>query len=151
VGQQTGLQRVQVQLNEGTINLYNTSLGVLLTGADEREQQRQLDQIFAIIDDHIMTEYDGELGRTVLGGTFNNVPSSPLMMTLDATLFYDAFAGSDANQSATLVRTDVEARVDYLWLWGRTLPSIGNGIIDSPASDHRLVFVEVSLQNDESP
>jgi hypothetical protein len=47
-----------------------------------------------------------------------------------------------------LVRTGVRARVDYLWFWEQALPSLGNGVIDSSASDHRLAFVEVLLRRD---
>lgn len=152
IGQQTGLQRVQIQPDEGAITLYNTWLGVLLDGESveerEREQQQQLNQIFSIIERHITNDYGGQLGRAVLGGTFNNVPNSPLIQTIQATNFSDTFAGSNIINSATLVRTGVQARLDYLWLWEQTLPSNGNGVIDSRASDHRLAFVEVLLRRD---
>lgn len=152
IGQQTGLQRVQIQPDEGAITLYNTWLGILLDGESveerEREQQQQLTQIFSIIEDHILNDYGGQLGRAVLGGTFNNVPNSPLIQTIQNTNFNDTFAGSNIINSATLVRTGVQARVDYLWFWEQALPSMGNGVIDSPASDHRLAFVEVLLRRD---
>lgn len=152
IGQQTGLQRVQIQPDEGAITLYNTWLGVLLDGESveerEREQQQQLTQLFSIIEGHILNDYGGQLGRAVLGGTFNNVPNSPLVDTIQQTNFNDTFAGSNIINSATLVRTGVRARVDYLWLWERALPSNGNGVIDSTASDHRLAFVEVLLRRD---
>ncbi len=152
IGQQTGLQRVQIQPDEGAITLYNTWLGVLLDGESveerEREQQQQLSQIFTIVEGHILNDYAGQLGRAVLGGTFNNVPNSPLIQTIQNTNFNDTFAGSNIINSATLVRTGVQARVDYLWFWEQALPSMGNGVIDSPASDHRLAFVEVLLRRD---
>ncbi|PJF20741.1 MAG: hypothetical protein CUN56_14635, partial [Phototrophicales bacterium] len=112
------------------------------------EQQQQLNQIFSIIEHHITNDYGGQLGRAVLGGTFNNVPNSPLIQTIQATNFNDTFAGANIINSATLVRTGVQARLDYLWLWEQTLPSNGNGVIDSNASDHRLAFVEVLLRRD---
>lgn len=152
IGQQTGLQRVQIQPDEGAITLYNTWLGVLLDGESveerEREQQQQLNQIFSVIERHITNDYGGQLGRAILGGTFNNVPNSPLIDTIQNTNFNDTFAGSNLINSATLVRTGVRARTDYLWLWEQTLTSNGNGVIDSNASDHRLAFVEVILRRD---
>jgi endonuclease/exonuclease/phosphatase family metal-dependent hydrolase len=152
IGQQTGLQRVQIQIDEGAITLYNTWLGVLLDGESvedrESEQQQQLSQIFSIIEGHIINDYNGQLGRAILGGTFNNVPNSPLIDNIKNTPFNDTFAGSNLINSATLVRTGVRARTDYLWLWEQTLASNGNGVIDSNASDHRLAFVEVLLRRD---
>lgn len=152
IGQQTGLQRVQIQPDEGAITLYNTWLGVLLDGESveerEREQQQQLSQIFSIIEGHIVNDYGGQLGRAMLGGTFNNVPNSPLINTIQQTNFSDTFAGSNIINSATLVRTGVRARVDYVWLWEQTLQSSGNGVIDSTASDHRLAFIEVLIRRD---
>jgi endonuclease/exonuclease/phosphatase family metal-dependent hydrolase len=152
IGQRTGLQRVQIQPDEGAITLYNTWLGILLDGTSveeqEREQQQQLNVIFAIIDNHIQKDYGGQLGRAILGGTFNNVPNSPLIQKIQNTNFNDTFAGSNLLNSATLVRTGIRARVDYLWLWEQTLPSNGNGVIESSASDHRLAFVEVLLRRD---
>lgn len=152
IGQQTGLQRIQIQPDEGAITIYNTWLGVLLDGESveerEREQQQQLQQIFSIIEGHILNDYGGQLGRAVLGGTFNNVPNSPLINTIQDTNFNDTFAGSNIINSATLVRTGVQARVDYLWFWEQSLPSMGNGVIESSASDHRLAFVEVLLRRD---
>jgi len=152
IGQQTGLQRVQIQPDAGAITLYNTWIGVLLDGESvedrEREQQQQLNQIFSIIEGHIINDYGGQLGRAILGGTFNNVPNSPLIDTIQNTNFNDTFAGSNLINSATLVRTGVRARTDYLWLWEQTLASNGNGVIDSSASDHRLAFVEVILRRD---
>ncbi len=152
IGQQTGLQRIQIQPDEAAITIYNTWLGVLLDGENveerEREQQQQLNQIFSILEGHIANDYGGQLGRAVLGGTFNNVPNSPLISSIQATNFNDTFAGSNIINSATLVRTGIQARVDYLWFWEQSLPSLGNGVIESGASDHRLAFVEVLLRRD---
>lgn len=152
IGQQTGLQRIQIQPDEGAITIYNTWLGVLLDGESveerEREQQQQLSQIFSIIERHITEDYGGQLGRAILGGTFNNVPNSPLIQTIQNTNFNDTFAGSNIINSATLIRTGIRARVDYLWLWEQTLPANGNGVIESSASDHRLAFVEVLIRRD---
>lgn len=146
---QTGLQRVQIRPDEGVITLYNTALGLLLAGESieqqERNQRLQLDAILSTLESHILSDYGGRLGRAILGGTFNNVPDSPLMQRLANTGFVDPFAGSNLALSATYITGEQRARLDYVWLWSESLRSSGNGVIDSPASNHRLAFVGVEI------
>jgi endonuclease/exonuclease/phosphatase family metal-dependent hydrolase len=148
IGLQTGLQRVQILPSPDTVvTLYNTWLGYLLdTGGvtlseQEQDQIRQLNEIFALIAaDHP----DGVLGRTVLGGTFNNVPDSPLIAEMRRAGFSDPFAGLPLELSATLVRTGIPAaRFDYLWL--RNLSAVGAIVIDNGASDHGMAVAGVQL------
>lgn len=151
LGQQTGLQRVQIQPEPGVvITIYNTWLEYLLevgggTSIEEQQQaqQVQLNEVFTIIASH---HPGGALGRTVLGGTFNNVPDSPLMQQLSGAGFTDPFAGLPLEIAATLVRSGVpRARFDYIWL--RNLPANeGVLVLDSPASDHRLAVVGVFIE-----
>jgi len=151
VDRDTGLQRVQIRPDESALTLYNTSLGFLLQGnsvEDQESNQRdQLSKILATIEEHIKTDYRGQLGRAILGGTFNNVPDSPLLQKLAVTGFLDPFAGSNLELSATLVRVDRKARFDYLWVWRLGLTPIGSNVMmDSAASDHRLAFVAVQIR-----
>lgn len=150
VDRQTGLQRVQIRPDESAVTLYNTSLGFLLQGSSiteqERNQRDQLNLILATLETHIRLDYGGQPGRMILGGTFHNVPDSPLMQMLARTGFIDPFAGTNPDLSATLVRVDRQARVDYLWLWSQSLSSTGNGVIASAASDHRLAFAGVQIR-----
>ncbi len=150
VDTQTGLQRVQIRPDESAVTIYNTSLGLLLQGnsieEQESNQRNQLNVILQTIESHITLDYGGQLGRALLGGTFHNVPDSPLLQTLQRTGFSDPFAGSNPDLSYTLVRADREARIDYLWLWSPGLSSTGNGVINSDASDHRLAFVGVQIR-----
>lgn len=152
---QTGLQRVQIQPDDGVLTLYNTSLGLLLEGEDaaarERNQMQQMNEILATIEQHIRTDYGGQLGRAVLGGTFNNVPDSDLIRRLqNETGFRDPFAGSNVEITATLRRTGFPpARFDYIWLWSQSLEATGNNVIDSRASDHRMAVVGVRLRRGE--
>ena len=95
VGNQTGLQRVQVQPDTGVITVYNTWLDPLIDtgGAQtieelESSQQAQLDQIFSILSAH---HPNGQLGRTAIGGTFNNVPDSALVERIGEQGFVDHF------------------------------------------------------------
>ncbi len=152
VDQQTGMQRVQIQPDEGVLTIYNTSLGLLLQAESieeqEANQRTQLNFILRTIEAHIRNDYGGQLGRAILGGTFHNVPDSPLIDVVRQTGFNDPFAGSNIELTTTLLRADRSGRVDYLWLWAQTLPAIGNNVIDSRASDHRMAVVGVQIRRD---
>jgi endonuclease/exonuclease/phosphatase family metal-dependent hydrolase len=150
IATQTGLQRVQVLPDSGVITVYNTWLDPLLdTGGElttetlESSQQAQLSQIIAIINAHHAP--DRQLGRTVIGGTFNNIPESQLIRRMIESGFEDHFAGQPLELSATFWRTGQRARLDYLWLT-RNLPALGAIVIDTHASDHRMAVIEVELR-----
>ncbi|MGV2435640.1 MAG UNVERIFIED_CONTAM: hypothetical protein LVT10_12860 [Anaerolineae bacterium] len=75
--------RIQPNDDDSIITLYNTWLGLLIDSIgskslpeQEQDQQQQLNAIFTQIQSH---HPNRTLGRTVLGGTFNNVPDSPLI------------------------------------------------------------------------
>ncbi|MEZ4666642.1 MAG: endonuclease/exonuclease/phosphatase family protein [Anaerolineae bacterium] len=152
VGNQTGVQRVQIQPKDGTlITLYNTRLEYLLANTadgrsaddQEQEQQRQLNEIFGLLAGRFAED---QLGRLVVGGTFNNVPDSPLGDQMRKAGFIDPFAGTGLpiELTATFSRTGYpQVRFDYLWLWRRSLVPNGVGTVDSTASDHRMVAVDV--------
>lgn len=146
--QQTGLQRVQIRPDAGVITLYNTWLAFLLDTGDgrsieeqEQDQQRQLNEVFAIVSAH---HPDGNLGRMIIGGTFNNVPDSPLIAEMRRAGFRDPFEGQPKETTATLWRTGLpRVQLDYLWL--RSLGALGAIVMDSAASDHRMAVVEVQI------
>lgn len=147
VGQQTGLQRVQVRPDEGVITVYNTWLGLLLDGAggrtltqQEQDQQRQLNEMLAIISAN--SGPSGTLGRLVIGGTFNNVPDSDLIAQMKATGLVDPFESQPPTESYTLSQTGRRARLDYLWT---NMLALGAVTIDSRASDHALAVVGVQV------
>ncbi len=146
--QQTGLQRVQIRPDAGVVTLYNTWLAFLLETGDgrtieeqEQDQQRQLTEVFATISAH---HPDGNLGRMVIGGTFNNVPDSPLITQLRNAGFRDPLAELPPELQATLWRVGLpRVRLDYLWV--RSMLTLGAVVMDSAASDHRMAVVEVQL------
>lgn len=145
---QTGLQRVQIRPDAGVVTLYNTWLGFLLEGIDgttleeqEQDQQQQLNEVFRIIS---AQHPDGNLGRVLLGGTFNNIPSSALVDQMRQVGFTDPFAGLPIELAATFIRANYPpTRLDYLWL--RSLNATGVNVIDTRASDHRLAVVGVEI------
>jgi endonuclease/exonuclease/phosphatase family metal-dependent hydrolase len=153
IGNQTGLQRVQILPAPGTgVTIYNTWLGYLfeLSGASvaelEQDQQRQLEEILTTVYSHFPNQV---LGRVILGGTFNNVPDSPLIQTVRSLGFRDPNEGLPLELSATLVRSGLpRARFDYLWLYN--LDSLGPFTMPSAASDHRMTGAGVRLVRAES-
>lgn len=122
VATQTGLQRVQIRPDANVITIYNLWLDPLLdTGglvslADlERGQREQLAQIFQIVNTHIAQ--DGGVGRRIIGGTFNNIPSSEIITSIVRSGFKDYFADVTPEITMTFKRTGLQARLDYLWAW----------------------------------
>ena len=142
-GQQTGLQRVIIRPDEGEITLYNTWLGVLVEDVgggtinqQEQDQRRQLEEILRIVNSHGQNSLTS-VGRVVLGGTFNNVPSSDLIQRiLSLNWVSDPFADQPSATSNTFVQTSRLARFDYIFT---NILALGSGVIENiPASDHRM-------------
>jgi len=150
-GNQAGLQRVQIRPDQGVITLYNTRLEFLLEAGDgrtveeqEQEQQRQLNEIFTILSSR---HPDGNLGRMVIGGTFNNIPTSPLADQMRAAGFVDPLAGLPIELNSTLWRIGYpRVQLDYLWVWRRSLVSLGAQTINTAASDHRMAVIETLIR-----
>ncbi len=147
VGSQTGVQWVQVRPDEGVVTLYNTWLGLLLEAGTDRtldqqqqDQQRQLDELLTFVASN--TGPSGALGRLVIGGTFNNIPDSDLIVQMRQTGLTDPFESQPSSQSVTFIQTGREARLDYLWT---NMLSLRAGVIDSRASDHGLAVVELQI------
>ena len=152
VGTQTGLQRVQVRPDAGVITVFNTWLDPLLdTGGSTLEEleESQRNQLFEIerliVAQHQDASGQLQLGRAVIGGTFNTVPDSPLVQRMIDQGFVDQFAGRPLETSATFWRTGQRARLDYLWTT-RNLQVVRAGVIDTNPSDHRLAVIAVRLR-----
>jgi len=155
VGNQTGVQRVEIRPDAGVITIYNTWLGLLLEAPGERtidlqeqDQQRQLNEIFALI---ASQHPDGQLGRMIVGGTFNNIPDSPLLDQMRQAGFANPFAGLPVELSATLRRTG-QPRVQLDYIWTRPpLFNLGAGVMPGTASDHLMAVVEVRITSQPQP
>ncbi len=154
VGQQTGVQRVQVRPNTDVdiVTIYNTWLGLLVQpintdpnaraiAMQEQDQQRQLGEILSLIR---LQDPNWFLARLVIGGTFNNIPDSPLLDELRGSGYCDPFADLPLEITATLRRTGQIARLDYLWTLNLDCRG-GTGVIRSSASDHELAFAFLDL------
>lgn len=146
-GQQTGVQRVVITPDEGTVTLYNTWLGLLLEGAgnrtlteQEQDQQRQLIELISLVRANSST--GGALGRLVVGGTFNNVPDSDVVRQMRATGLIDPFESQPVTESYTFIQTGRRARLDYLFT---NLLALGAVVVDTRASDHALAVVGLQI------
>lgn len=146
-GNQTGVQRVVLDPDEGEISIYNTWLGLLVEGAggrtisqQEQDQQRQLNELLAIVSAY--ASQTGTPGRLVIGGTFNNIPDSDLIQQMRATGLNDPFEAQPPAQSHTLRQTGRQARLDYLWT---NMLALGAIVVDSRASDHALAVIGVQI------
>ncbi len=152
-GSQTGLQRIQIRPDDGVITLYNTRLEYLLEASEDRsveeqqqDQQRQLNEIFGLLNS---TYANDKLGRLLIGGTFNNIPDSPIGDQMRNAGFIDPFAGTGlpSELSATLWRTGYpKVQFDYLWLWRRSLVPVGANTVSTNASDHRMAVIETFIK-----
>ncbi|MBL8153685.1 MAG: endonuclease/exonuclease/phosphatase family protein [Anaerolineae bacterium] len=156
-GNQTGLQWVQIRPDDSIITLYNTRLEFLLDTGDgrsiedqEQDQQRQLSEIFAVLGRNYA---DGNPGRMLVGGTFNNIPDSSLSDAMRSAGFVDPFAGLATELSATLWRTGYpRVQLDYLWVWQgqprrpNVMIALGANTVNTAASDHRMAVIEASIR-----
>ena len=146
VGKQTGVLYARLMAADSQpIDVYDTELGFLLKDANqstadqEQDQRTQLGQVFGLIN---QTD-PGLTIRTLLGGSFNNVPTSDLYQIVSQS-FSDPFAGQAVEKTITWrLVNQIVSRVDYLWLHG--INSLGAGIVPVAASTHDLAVVEISL------
>ncbi len=146
MGLQTGVQRAIVRMANGGIDVYNTWLGLLVEGgsisAQEQDQFVQIREILTLIERNAALM--SEPLPVVLGGTFNNVPGSPVYNEVAFRNYVDPFAEMDVPEDAAITLRRMGAgvaRFDYIWLRGLR-PRIP-AVIERDPSDHRLVVVEV--------
>lgn len=145
-GKQMGVQFLRLMApDRAELHVYNTQLGFLLKDsgqsvqAQEQDQTQQIQEIFGFINqnDPALTS------RTVVGGTFNNVPFSDIYQYM-AQSYIDPFAGLQAEKAVTWnLVNGVTSRVDYLWL--RNITSRFVGVVPMPQSTHNMAVVEIGL------
>ncbi len=146
IGKQTGVQYVRLTApDRAVLDIYNTELGYLLrdstnsTQAQEQDQLTQLSQIFGLISQNDPTLTT----RTLIGGTFNNTPSSDLYQRMFQA-FADPFGGLASEKAITWrLVNNITSRVDYVWLRRITATSVG--VVDMAATTHNMAVVEIGL------
>ena len=138
--EQTAIVHAQVRMDNPSSNAgdappatpvldaYGTWLGL-----EPEERARQLQDALTII---------GSATPAVLGGDFNAEPDSPTYRALQAASFVDPFTAAGLEEAPTAPATNPKERIDFVW--ARGLDVRGAQVLDSRASDHRLVVVELA-------
>jgi len=125
--EQTAIVRAQVEVGDDILDAYGIWLGL-----EPEERAVQLGEALDFI---------GE-GPVAFGGDFNSTPDSPIYRQLVDAGFTDGAADDDA--SPTSPSEEPRNRIDYVWIRG--LRPVGAKVLDSTASDHRMLVVEALLE-----
>jgi endonuclease/exonuclease/phosphatase family metal-dependent hydrolase len=133
--EQTAIVSARVQMEERVLHAYGTWLGL-----EPEERARQLEDALATIGDAV---------PAVLGGDFNATPGSPTYNTIQAAGFTDPFAVGDFDAAPTSPAVDPAQRIDFVWARGLAVREAE--VLDSLASDHLMVVVELTLRASAEP
>jgi endonuclease/exonuclease/phosphatase family metal-dependent hydrolase len=124
--EQTAIVHAQVRVGDQPLDAYGIWLGL-----EAEERALQLTDALAFI--------TGE-GPAVLGGDFNSRPDSPVYRRLVEAGFSDPFVTGGFEPAPTSPSESPQERIDYVWTRG--LSAVDARVLDSTASDHRLVVIE---------
>ncbi len=125
----TGIIRARLRVGERPLDAYAIWLGLT-----PEERAAQLSDALAFI-------AQAEAGvPAVWGGDFNATPDSPVHARIAAAGFTDPFVALDLGPGFTVPADDPQERIDFVWLRGLT--PLDGAVLDSQASDHRMVVVE---------
>jgi endonuclease/exonuclease/phosphatase family metal-dependent hydrolase len=127
--EQTGIIWVQVEGAGGPSNAFAIWLGL-----EPGERARQLDAALPFLDAHP--------GPAAFGGDFNSTPDSPVYARISDAGFVDPFVALGLGSPPTDPAIEPTERIDFVWL--RDLLPLDAQVLESTASDHRLVVVEAA-------
>jgi endonuclease/exonuclease/phosphatase family metal-dependent hydrolase len=127
--EQTSIVHARVQVGDQPLDAYGIWLGL-----EPDERARQLEHALSII---------GTASPAVLGGDFNSTPDSPTYARIGAAGFDDPFIASGLDPAPTDPAIEPAKRIDFVW--ARGLKARDAQVLDSLASDHRMVVVELVL------
>ncbi len=86
----------------------------------------------------------GDASPAVLGGDFNATPDSPVYARIQAAGFKDPFIVGGFDPALTDPAIEPQWRIDFVWMRG--MGEVRDAqMLDSLASDHRMVVVELTL------
>lgn len=122
--EQTGIVHARLQVGEREVDAYGIWFGLTL-----EEQARQLTGALAFI---------GEASPALLGGDFNATPEFPTYARLVGAGFTDPFVALGLDPAPTSPAIGPRHRIDFVW--GRGLEPADGAVLDSLASDHRMVI-----------
>ena len=125
--EQTAIVRAKVRVGSNLLNAYGIWLGL-----EPEERATQLDEALAFIGERV--------GPAVFGGDFNSRPDSPIYRRIVEAGFSDPFLASGFEPAPTSPAEGPKSRIDYVWMRG--IRAVEARVLDSLASDHRMVVVE---------
>jgi endonuclease/exonuclease/phosphatase family metal-dependent hydrolase len=135
--EQTAIVHARVQVGDQPLDAYGVWLGL-----EPEERMRQLDDALTTI---------GSASPAVFGGDFNATPDSPVYARVQAAGFEDPFIVGGFDGSTELAEVpaptspaiEPSERIDFVWTRGLEVRDAQ--VLDSLASDHRCVAVELAL------
>jgi endonuclease/exonuclease/phosphatase family metal-dependent hydrolase len=127
--EQTGIIRARLRVGDRTLDAYAVWMGL-----EPEERAAQLTDALAFI-----AEADVEI-PVVWGGDFNSRPESPVHTRIAAAGFLDPFVELGLEPAFTDPADNPQKRIDFVWLRGLRL--VDGEVMNSLASDHRMVVVE---------
>jgi endonuclease/exonuclease/phosphatase (EEP) superfamily protein YafD len=127
--EQTSIVHARVKVGSQPLDAYGVWLGL-----ESEERMRQLEDALSII---------GEASPAILGGDLNSTPDSPIYTHIRAAGFDDPFIASGLDPAPTDPAIEPAERIDFVW--ARGLKARDAQVLDSLASDHRMVVVELVL------
>ena len=127
--EQTTIVHARVIVGDRPLDAYGVWMGL-----EPEERARQLDDALA---------YIGDASPAVFGGDFNSTPDSPIYARIRAAGFDDPFVAGGFDPALTSPAIKPVERIDFVW--ARGLGVRDAQVLDSLASDHRMVVVELAL------
>jgi endonuclease/exonuclease/phosphatase family metal-dependent hydrolase len=127
--EQTAIVHARVMVGDRPLDAYGIWLGL-----EPEERARQLDDALAFI---------GAASPAVFGGDFNSTPDSPTYARIRAAGFDDPFVAGGFDPAPTSPAIEPVECIDFIW--ARGLEMRDAQVLDSLASDHRMVVVELAL------
>jgi len=127
--EQTAIVHARVMVGDRPLDAYGVWLGL-----EPEERARQLDDALA---------YIGGATPAVFGADFNATPDSPTYARIHAAGFEDPFIVGGFAPVFTDPAIEPHKRIDFVWARGLNVRDAQ--VLDSLASDHRMVVVELEL------
>ena len=128
--EQTGIIWAELDVGGESVNAF-----AIWMGLEPEERARQLDAALPFVEAHP--------GPAAFGGDFNSTPDSPVYARIADAGFGDPFDDLGLGSPPTDPAIGPDKRIDFVWL--REMVSLDALVLDSTASDHRLVVVEAGL------
>lgn len=127
--EQTAIIRTRLNIGGKKLDAYGTWFGL-----EPEERAVQLSEALAFM---------GK-GAAVFAGDLNATPDSPVYQRLKDAGFVDPFVVAGVKPLPTSPSEHPQERIDYVWVRG--LQPMSAQVLDSTASDHRMVVVEMRLE-----